>query len=73
MGMGPFPSVPTAQPNLRGGRQINLALGANYLVGSGPAKGHRLAIEITAPINQHLDGPQLATDWSTSFGWQKAY
>ena len=73
MGMGPFPSVPTAQPNLRGGRQINLALGANYLVGSGPAKGHRLAIEITAPINQHLDGPQLATDWSASFGWQKAY
>jgi hypothetical protein len=71
-GMGPFPSVPTAQPNLRGGRRVNLAFGANYLVPSGPAKGHRLAAEIIAPIHQHLDGPQLETDWSLTVGWQRA-
>ena len=73
MGMGPFPSVPTAQPDLRSGRRINLALGANFLVQSGAASGHRLAFELTRPLMEHLDGPQLETDWSVNFGWQKAY
>ena len=73
MGMGPFPSVPTAQPNLRSGRRVNLALGVNYLVQSGSAKGHRLALEISTPLQEHLDGPQLKTEWDLSVGWQKAY
>lgn len=73
MGMGPFPSVPTAQPDLRGGKRINLALGANYYFQSGAAKGHRLAAEISAPIHQNLDGPQLEADWTATVGWQRAF
>ncbi len=73
MGMGPFPSVHTAQPDLRGGNRVNLALGANYYFHSGFLKDHRLAVEVSAPIHQNLDGPQLETDWTATVGWQKAY
>ncbi|MBL4623107.1 MAG: hypothetical protein JKY89_11995 [Immundisolibacteraceae bacterium] len=73
MGMGPFASVPTAQPNLRSGRRLNLALGANYSVQSAAVKGHRLAFEFSTPLIEHLDGPQLETEWSVNFGWQKGY
>lgn len=72
MGMGPFPSVPTAIPNLRGGNRINVLIGANYYIRSGFAKGHRLALEVGAPVYQNLDGPQLETDWTGTLGWQLA-
>ncbi len=72
MGMGPFPSVPTALPNLRGGSRISFSVGANYYIRSGFAQGHRLALEVGVPIYQKLDGPQLETDWTGTLGWQLA-
>ncbi|MBW2445256.1 MAG: transporter [Deltaproteobacteria bacterium] len=66
-------TVPTADPSLRAGRRVDAALGLNYLVGSGPLKGHRFAIEVARPIHQILDGPQLETDWLTTAGWQLAF
>jgi len=62
-------TVPTADPNLRGGEQIDLNLGINIYQSKGKYKGHRFAIEAGAPIYQSLDGPQLETDFLFSAGW----
>ncbi|MBJ19224.1 MAG: transporter [bacterium] len=61
--------VPTADPKLRAGRRLDLLLGVN-LAPRGFAEGHRLAIEVGPPVYQHLDGPQLETDWKLVVGWQ---
>jgi hypothetical protein len=58
-------TVPTADPNLRGGEQIDLQLGIDIY----GFEGHRIAIEAGAPIYQSLDGPQLETDFMLSVGW----
>lgn len=63
--------VPTARPDLRGGRRTDLGLGVNYLFRSGYFKGHRLALEYSMPVQQNLDGPQLETDSILTVGWQK--
>jgi len=62
-------TVPTADPNLRGGERIDLNLGINIYQSKGKYKGHRFAIEAGAPIYQSLDGPQLETDFLFSAGW----
>ncbi len=69
----PIRSVPTAQPELRGGQRLDLGLGLNLMATQGPFKGHRLALEWEVPIHQDLDGPQLETDWILTLGWQKAW
>lgn len=61
--------VPTARADLRAGRRLDLALGSNSVLGH----GYRLAAEVAAPIYQHLDGPQLETDWVATIGLQKAF
>ncbi|MFT5041737.1 MAG: hypothetical protein ACI8TX_002714 [Hyphomicrobiaceae bacterium] len=61
--------VPTARPDLRGGRRLDAGIGVNWAL-SGIMAGHRLAAEFLAPVAQHLDGPQLETDWSVVTGWQ---
>ncbi len=65
--------IPTADPDRRAGRRLDLLLGLNFEMPSGPLQGHRLAIELGRPVMQHLDGPQLETDWLATFGWQKAF
>ena len=65
--------VPTADPDLRAGRRLDLLLGLNFLVTGGPLKGHRFAIEGGAPVYQYLDGPQLETDWRVTAGWQLTF
>jgi hypothetical protein len=59
----------TADPSRQGVRQIDLGLGANYLL---PGHRHRMSLELTVPIAQNLDGPQLETDWAITLGWQFA-
>jgi len=61
--------VPTARPDLRGGKRLDLMAGLNFQ-GTGKATGHRLAIEGGAPVWQDLDGPQLETDWIVTVGYQ---
>ncbi len=65
--------VQTADPDNYGGDVLELSLGANLLATKGAVKGHRLAIEATAPLYRNLNGPQLETDWSVMLGWQYAF
>ncbi len=55
--------VPTADPDLRAGKRLDLIVGANLFESSGRFAGFRLGIEGGAPIYQSLDGPQLRTTW----------
>ena len=65
--------VPTADPARRSGTRADLGVGLN-LYGSGDVlSGHRLALELLAPIYQDLSGPQLETDWTLVVGWQKSF
>jgi len=66
-------AIPTADPELRGGEQVDLAPGLNFVVPLGPLGEHRVAIEALLPVYRSLDGPQLETDWSVVVGWQFAF
>ena len=65
--------VPTADPDRRGGKRIDVLGGVNWHFQSGPLRGHRLALEVGLPAYQWLDGPQLETDWTLTLGWQRAF
>jgi hypothetical protein len=65
--------VPTADPDLRGGRRLELGAGINFSIARGPLHGHRLALVLLGPVWQNLDGPQLETDWRILAGWQYAF
>lgn len=59
--------VQTADPDRHGMQRLDFGLGANLLL---PGQKHRVALELTAPTYQKLDGPQLETDWFLTLGWQ---
>jgi hypothetical protein len=59
--------VPTADPNLRAGRRLMVMLGVNVFAEEGRLEGLRGTVEVGIPAYQHLDGPQLETDWSLNF------
>lgn len=65
--------VPTADPNLRGGKRLDLLGGLNFRVPGGWLEGQRLALEAGAPAYQQLDGPQLGLDWRIVVGWQYSF
>ena len=65
--------VQTADPNNQGGERVDLLLGVNFAGQSDALKGHRFALEFGAPIYQHLNGPQLETDWVFTAGYQLAF
>jgi hypothetical protein len=69
----PAPVVPTADPNLRGGQSLELGGGLNVVLPFRPLRGHRLAVEVSGPVWQNLDGPQLESDWTVIAGWQLAF
>ncbi|WP_114520141.1 transporter [Altererythrobacter sp. ZODW24] len=68
--MGP---VQTANPDFQGGERIDVLGGINLVATHGPLAGHRIGLEVGAPIYQNLNGPQMAGDWSLNVGWQKAF
>ncbi|MEM9402195.1 MAG: transporter [Pseudomonadota bacterium] len=61
--------IQTADPDNFGFNRIDLGLSANLLV---PGTKQRLALELTVPVEQDLNGPQLETDWIVTLGWQYA-
>jgi len=61
--------IPTARPDLRAGKRLDLGLGVNFLA----REGHRLALEYVVPVRQDLDGPQLETDRVITLGYQFAW
>ena len=65
--------VPTADTKRRAGDKIDFLVGFNIFGRKSWVKGHRLAVEFGWPLYQRLDGPQLETDLTTIFGWQKAF
>ncbi len=65
--------VQTANPAFYGGERVDAYFGVNLIGETGPIRGHRLALEVGAPIYQDLNGPQLETDWTLTVGWQKAF
>ena len=63
-------------PRLHGGARGSLLLGGNLLFPGrlgGILAGQRFAVEARLPVYQHLDGPQLALDWSVLADWQYAF
>lgn len=65
--------VQTADPDNYGGDRVDAGLGLNVVAQSGAFQGHRLAAEFSVPLYQHLNGPQLETNWSLTLGWQYAF
>ena len=65
--------IPTADPELRNGTQINLGFGINLYAPEGNLQGSRLAMEFELPILRDLDGPQLETDWQFTLGLQSSF
>ena len=65
--------VQTADPNNQGGERVDILLGVNLIGQTGAMAGHRVAFEYGAPIYEHLNGPQLETDWTFTIGYQKAF
>lgn len=65
--------IPTADPNLRSGTQVNIGFGVNLYAPEGDLQGSRLAMELELPIYRDLDGPQLETDWQLTLGLQSSF
>jgi hypothetical protein len=65
--------IPTADPNRRGGTQLDIGFGVNLYAPSGSLKGSRLAIEFDLPLYRNLEGPQLETDWQLTVGLQSSF
>ena len=60
--------VQTARTDLQGLDQVDLAIGTNYVMPS----GHRFAAELSYPVFQDVDGPQLVKSVAFTVGWQYA-
>ena len=65
--------VPSADPNLRGGKRAELRLGFSFYVPDGDLARNLFAVELIAPTYQSLQGPQLQVDWGLNVGWQYAW
>jgi len=65
--------VPTADPNRRGGRTVEMGVGLNFLIPSGSLEGLRIAVEYLFPLYRDLNGPQLETDATWIFGGQMTF
>lgn len=65
--------VPTADPDLRGGKRVDALAGLSYVGSGGVLSGHTFGIEAGAPAWQNLDGPQLKTRWTVMAGWQYSF
>ena len=63
--------VQTADPDFYGGDRADLLLGVNLAGQKGVTCGHRVAAEFGVPFFQQLNGPQMETDYTFTFGWQK--
>lgn len=65
--------VQTADPDNHGGETVEALFGVNLAGSTDWRKGHRLALEFGVPLYRDLNGPQLETDYTLKFGWQKAF
>lgn len=68
--MGPNP---VADPDNFGGETLEAGFGVNLMAMEGVLKGQRVAFEVTAPLYQDLNGPQMKRDYAVTIGWQYAF
>lgn len=66
-------NTPTADNDLRGGTRVDAHIGFNYLFTEGTFKGHNFGVELGMPVYQYIEGPNLETDWTATFGWQMTF
>ncbi len=69
--LSPMPTLPTKNPELRGGSRIDALIGVNYIAHE--LNALRLSMEIGTPIYQNLNGPQLETDLLFTLGVQYVF
>ena len=69
--LAPLPTVPTKNPELRGGSRVDALLGINYVAHS--LNYIRFAFEIGVLVYQDLNGPQLETDLVFTLGTQYTF
>ncbi|MCB1651313.1 MAG: transporter [Alphaproteobacteria bacterium] len=62
-----------SDPDNYGGRLIDAGLGLTFKPKIGQRRNNRLGLEVTAPIYQNLNGPQLKRDWSITVGWGQRF
>ena len=65
--------VSTANPNLRGKKIVDFAIGAELNIPTGMFSGHDFSVDLSTPIYQNLDGPQLKTDQVLKFAWHRVF
>lgn len=71
-GMDPLIMAPvqTADPNNYGGERIDLSLGLNFSGTITDLPGHRFGIELSLPVYEDLNGPQMKSDFTLIAGYQ---
>lgn len=62
--------VPTADPQLQGGKRLDLLAGVNFYAPAAYFAASRFALEAGVPAYEDLDGPQMSADWQLSASWQ---
>ncbi len=67
------PLVPTAEPDLRAGRRLDILAGLNVLFPEVMGLENHVNVEVGIPVYQNLDGPQLRQLYSAWLGWQIIY
>ena len=65
--------VQTADPENYGGEIVEAALGLNLRGTEGWTLGHEIGFEVSLPLYQDLNGPQMERDYSVTLGWKKAF
>lgn len=63
----------SADPDNYGGDRVEVSFGVNLVGQTGTIRGHRLAAELTVPVHEDLNGPQLSRSWAVMLGYQKAF
>jgi len=63
--------VQTADPDRQAKQRLDLVVGLSLSGTGGASKGHRIAFELSKPVHQDLDGPQMKSDYMFMLGYQK--
>lgn len=65
--------TPTADPDNYGGWNTSAAFGVNYRVPDGPLMGINPGVEISVPLYQNVNGPQLREAYTVFAGVRKTF
>ena len=56
-----------------GGNRVDLPVGINIRLPSGPLAGQRFGVEAVWTAHEDTHGPRIASDWTVSVGWQGTF